>query len=335
MAAEIPLDSVDRVEILTLVDNVLDLLLPSTNVAKRMGPTGIEGWAMPVVEAPLLESGRAADTPVAEHGLAFLVSVTSGERRRTVLFDTGSTAGGLVHNLRALGADPAEIETIVLSHGHFDHTTGLNGLAQQLEPLPPLVVHPDVWLRRRVAIPGREPFELPTTSREKVRAAGFEVIEQRQPCSLLDGGLLATGEIERTTEFERGLPVQQALRDAEWQPDPLLHDDQGLVAHLRGNGLVVITGCGHAGLINTLRHARKITGVDRVHAVIGGFHLGTPAFEPIIPPTVEALGEFDPQIVVPTHCTGWRATHALAAAFPDAFIQNSVGTRYVLESGGG
>jgi len=334
MAAEIPLDSVDRVEILTVIDNVLDLLLMSTDVAKRMGPTGIEGRAMPVVEAPLLESGCAADTPVAEHGLAFLVSVTSGERRRTMLFDTGSTAGGLMHNLRALGADPAEIETIVLSHGHFDHTIGLNGLAQQLEPLPPLVLHPDVWLKRRVAIPGREPFELPTTSKEKVRAAGFEVIEQRQPCSLLDGGLLATGEIERTTEFERGLPVQQAFRDGEWQPDPLLHDDQALVAHLRGKGLIVITGCGHAGLINTVRHARKITGVDRVHAVIGGFHLGTPAFEPIIPPTVEALGEFDPQVVVPTHCTGWRAIHALAAAFPDAFIQNSVGTRYVFESGG-
>ncbi|MBW1683696.1 MAG: MBL fold metallo-hydrolase [Deltaproteobacteria bacterium] len=335
MAAEIALDSVDRVEILSVVDNVLDLLHISTDVAKRMGPTGIEGRVMPVVEAPLLESGRAADTPVAEHGLAFLVSVTSGGRRRTILFDTGSSVGGLVHNLRALGADPAEIETIVLSHGHFDHTTGLNGLAKQLEPLPPLVVHPDVWLRRRVAIPGREPFELPTASKEKVCAAGFELIEQRQPCSLLDGGLLVTGEIERTTEFERGLPVQQAFRDGEWQPDPLLHDDQALVAQLGDKGLVVITGCGHAGLINTVRHARKITGVDRVHAVIGGFHLGTPLFEPIIPPTVEALGEFDPQVVVPTHCTGWRATHALAAAFPDAFIQNSVGTRYVLESGGG
>ena len=107
------------------------------------------------------------------------------------------------------------------------------------------------------------------------------------------------------------------------------------MAHVRDKGLVVITGCGHAGLINTVRHARKITGVDRVHAVIGGFHLGTPAFEPIIPPTVEALGEFDPKIVVPIHCTGWRATHALAAAFPDAFVQNSVGTRYILESGGG
>jgi 7,8-dihydropterin-6-yl-methyl-4-(beta-D-ribofuranosyl)aminobenzene 5'-phosphate synthase len=335
MATGIPLDCVDRVEILTVVDNVLDLLLTSTDVAKRMGPTGIDGRAMPVVEAPLLESGSAADTPVAEHGLAFLVSVTSGARRRTILFDTGSSAGGLVHNLRALGADPTEIETIVLSHGHFDHTIGLNGLVQQLDPLPPLVVHPDVWLKRRVAIPGREPFELPTTSREKVRAAGFEVIEQRQPYSLLDGGLLTTGEIERTTEFERGLPVQQAFRDGEWQPDPLLYDDQALVAHLGDKGLVVITGCGHAGLINTVRHARKITGVDRVHAVIGGFHLGTPAFEPIIPPTVAALGEFEPRVVVPTHCTGWRAIHALAAAFPDAFIQNSVGTRYVFESGGG
>jgi 7,8-dihydropterin-6-yl-methyl-4-(beta-D-ribofuranosyl)aminobenzene 5'-phosphate synthase len=335
MAEETPLDCVDRVEILSVVDNVLDLLLLSTDVAKRMGPTGSDGRAMPTVEAPLLESGDAADTPVAEHGLAFLVSVTSGERRRTILFDTGSSVGALAHNMRALGADPAEIETIVLSHGHFDHTIGRNGLAQQLDPLPPLVVHPDAWLKRRVAIPGRQPFDLPTTSKEKVRAAGFELIEQRQPCSLLDGGLLVTGEIERTTEFERGLPVQQAFRDGEWQPDPLMHDDQALVAKLGDKGLVVITGCGHAGLINTVRHARKITGVDRVHAVIGGFHLGTPAFEPIIPPTVEALGEFDPQVVVPTHCTGWRATHALAAAFPDAFIQNSVGTRYVFESGGG
>jgi 7,8-dihydropterin-6-yl-methyl-4-(beta-D-ribofuranosyl)aminobenzene 5'-phosphate synthase len=161
------------------------------------------------------------------------------------------------------------------------------------------------------------------------------VIDDRQPSSLLDGGLLLTGEIERTTEFERGLPVQQAFRDGEWQPDPLIHDDQALVAHLRGRGLVVITGCGHAGLINTLRHARKLTGVDRLYAVVGGFHLAGPVFEPQIQPTVEALRGFDPQVVVPTHCTGWRAIHALAAAFPEAFIPGSVGTRYVFQSGGG
>ena len=329
MTAGATLNAVDRVEILTVIDNVMDVLLRSTDVAKRMEAGGRE--RLPFVEAPLLESGRASDAPVAEHGLSFLISISQGDRRRTVLFDTGSTVNGLVHNLRVLDVDPAEIETIVLSHGHFDHTTGLNGLAQRLQPLPPLVVHPDFWLKRRVALPRREPYELPTTSEEKVRAAVFPVIESREPSSLLDDSLLVTGEIERTTEFEQGLAVHQAFRDGEWQPDPLIYDDQALVANVRGKGLVVITGCGHAGVINTVRYARKLTGVDQVYAVLGGFHLAPPAFEPSIWPTVEALAEFGPQVVVPAHCTGWRATHALAAAFPDAFIQGSVGTRYVLQ----
>jgi 7,8-dihydropterin-6-yl-methyl-4-(beta-D-ribofuranosyl)aminobenzene 5'-phosphate synthase len=330
MAARFPLEPVERIEILSVVDNVFDLLLPNTEVAKRLSALGRDGQRIPTVEAPLLESGRAADAPLAEHGLALLVSVVSETRCRRLLFDTGSTVDGLIHNLRVLGVDLGEIETIVLSHGHFDHTTGLSGLAKQLHPLPRLVVHPDFWLRRRIALPGQEPFELPTTSRTKVRAAGFEVIEARQPSSLLDGGLLVTGEIERTTEFEEGFPVQQAFRDGDWQPDPLIHDDQALVAHVRGKGLVVITGCGHAGVINTVRFARELTGVDQVFAVVGGFHLATPLFESRIGATVEALGELGPGVVAPVHCTGWRATHALAAAFPDAFVPGSVGTTYVL-----
>jgi 7,8-dihydropterin-6-yl-methyl-4-(beta-D-ribofuranosyl)aminobenzene 5'-phosphate synthase len=288
---------------------------------------------MPVVEAPLLESGQFVDPPVAEHGLSFLVSVISEGKRRTLLFDTGSSVGALTHNLRALNADPAEIEAIVLSHGHFDHTMGLNGLAEKLRPLPPLFVHPDAWLRRRIAIPGRDPWELPTTSQEKIRAAGFPVIEAREPTSLLGGGIVLTGEIERTTEFEQGLPVHQAFRDGEWQADPLLPDDQALVAHVRGKGLVVITGCGHSGVINTVRYARKITGIDRVYAVLGGFHLSGLLYEAIIPPTVEALREISPDVIVPSHCTGWRAVQALAEAFPDGFIPSSVGTKYVLECG--
>jgi 7,8-dihydropterin-6-yl-methyl-4-(beta-D-ribofuranosyl)aminobenzene 5'-phosphate synthase len=242
---------------------------------------------------------------------------------------------GLVHNLRVLGVDMSDVEAIILSHGHFDHTTGLNGLAKQLQPLPPLVVHPDVWLRRRVAIPGRKPYELPAISQEQVRAAGFEIIENRGPSSLLDGDLLVTGEIARTTEFERGLPVQQAFRDGEWQPDPLVHDDQALVVDVRGKGLVVITGCGHAGLINTIRYARELADIERLHAVVGGFHLAGPVFEPLIAPTLEALAEMKPEVVAPTHCTGWRATHAIAAAFPEAFIPGCVGTMYVIESEGG
>lgn len=330
MVKQLPLVEADGVEILTVIDNVADALLPSTEVARRLNAAGADEDKLPQTEAPLLEAGRVTESPVAEHGLSFLVSVTVGDSRRTVLFDTGSTVRGLVNNLRALGIDLQEIETIVLSHGHFDHALGLNGLANALSPLPPLVLHPDFWLKRRVVVPGQQPRELPATSRDRVRAAGFELIEQRGPSLLLDGALLVTGEVERTTPFEQGFPVHQALRDGEWQPDPFIYDDQALVVRLSGRGLVVITGCGHAGVINTLRHARRLTGVERVYAVLGGFHLATSPLETVVWPTVEALAEFAPEVVIPAHCTGWRATHAIAAAFPDAFIPGSVGTNYVL-----
>ncbi len=331
MTVQTSLTPVERVEILTIIDNVMDVLLPSTAVAKRMGTAGREGQPLPLLEAPLLEDGYAADFPFAEHGLSFLVSVFIDGQRHSLLLDTGATVGGVVHNLRALGVNPQEIEMIVLSHGHFDHTTGLSGLVQEISPLPPLLLHPDCWLKRRIAVPGRQPRELPTTGRDWVSAAGFGLVEQREPSLLFDGALLVTGEIERVTPFEQGFPVHQALHNGEWKPDPFIYDDQALVANVRGRGLVVITGCGHAGVINTVLHARKLTGVERVYAVIGGFHLATSSPEAVIQPTVEALAELAPEVIVPAHCTGWRATHAIAAAFPDAFVQGSVGTKYVLE----
>ena len=100
------------------------------------------------------------------------------------------------------------------------------------------------------------------------------------------------------------------------------------MALVRGHGLVVLTGCGHSGIINILRYVRELTGENRIHAVLGGFHLSGAAFEPIIGPTCDALEEFAPDFLVPAHCTGWRATHALAARFPHAFIQNCVGTHF-------
>lgn len=197
----------------------------------------------------------------------------------------------------------------------------------------PVLIHPEFWSRRRVAIPGREPVELPTTSRSALQGAGFEIVEQTRPSFLLDGSLLVTGEVDRTTEFEHGFPVHEAYRDGGWEPDPSILDDQARVASVRGKGLVVITGCGHSGIVNILRHACRLTGEERVHAVIGGFHLNGPFFEPLITPTCEALATFAPDHLVPCHCTGWRAIHALAARFPDAFIQNSVGTRFAFIAG--
>lgn len=325
----IHLEPVDSVTITSLMDNVTDMLLLDQGPAKRVGVAG-GGGEMPLVEAAFLER-PSPEALLAEHGFSALITVTKAGREHNVLFDAGLTPDGLAENMRRLRLSPKEIEAVVLSHGHFDHTTGLDGFVRALGRANlPVIIHPESWSQRRIAIPGRDPFELPTTSKSALRGAGFEIIEEKQPSFLLDGSLLVTGEVDRTTEFEQGFPIHQALRGSEWQPDPLILDDQAAVLHVRDKGLVVLTGCGHAGIVNIVRYARKLTGVEQVYAVIGGFHLNGPLFEPIIPNTCEALLELSPQVIVPAHCTGWRAIHALAAAFPDAFIQNSVGTRYEL-----
>ena len=157
------------------------------------------------------------------------------------------------------------------------------------------------------------------------------MIERREPSLLADSCLLITGEIDRTTEFEHGMPPShQAWTGEGWLADPMVTDDQAAVVHLRGRGLVVLTGCGHAGAINILRHARRLTGVDQVHALIGGLHLGGTAFEPIISPTIAASRLCAAAMMSAGHCTGWRAQNALAAALPDAWVPGSSGTTHHL-----
>jgi 7,8-dihydropterin-6-yl-methyl-4-(beta-D-ribofuranosyl)aminobenzene 5'-phosphate synthase len=136
--------------------------------------------------------------------------------------------------------------------------------------------------------------------------------------------------VHRTTDFETGFPLHYALQGTEWRKDPYIHDDQAVVVKVRNKGLVVLTGCGHAGAINTIRQAQALTGEQKIHAVIGGFHLSGPLFEPIIAPTVAALKELAPELIVPAHCTGWKAVHAIARELPHAFVQNSVGTKFIL-----
>ncbi len=324
MIEAIPLEPVDAITVTTLVDNVTDSLLPDDGPARRPSLAG-----SPRMPAPLLAGGDTDDALRAEHGFSALVTIATGDRETRVLFDAGRTPDGLVENMRRLELSPRDIEIIVLSHGHWDHVTGMHGLVGRLgRANMPVLIHPEFWTRRRVAFPGGDPMELPTTSRGALQGAGFEIVERRQPSFLLGGSLLVTGEVDRTTEFERGFPGHEAHRHGAWHPDPLILDDQALVATVRGRGLVVLTGCGHSGIINILRYARKLTGERRIHAVVGGFHLAGRSFEPIIGPTCDALGELSPDYLVPAHCTGWRATHALAARFPEAFIQNSVGTRF-------
>jgi 7,8-dihydropterin-6-yl-methyl-4-(beta-D-ribofuranosyl)aminobenzene 5'-phosphate synthase len=300
------LEPVDAVTVTTLMDNSLDLFMTDREVP---------------------------DALIAEHGFSMLVTVSKAGREHRVLFDTGTSPDGVVQNMRRLDVDPSSIEAIVCSHGHFDHTAGLDGLLRVLGPTGmPVLIHPHFWRRRRALVPGREPFELPTTSATALREVGFDIIENEQPSFLLDRSVLITGEVPRVSGYEPGFPIQQAWIDEGWQPDPLVLDDQALIVKVRGKGLIVITGCGHAGVVNISRYARRLTGEQPLHALLGGFHLNGPLFEPLIPRVLDDLALLGPQVLVPAHCTGWRAQHALAARFGEAFVPNSIGTRFIFQA---
>ncbi|HEY7164961.1 MAG TPA: MBL fold metallo-hydrolase [Candidatus Binatia bacterium] len=312
----IPLEPLDRVEILSVMDNSIDVLMGNTPVARRV-KRGRDANMRPQLRA--------------EHGVSMLVTTYRGGGKDAFLFDTGVTIDGVLHNMDVLEVKGNELHAVVLSHGHTDHTRGLMGFIKRYgRPKIPIVLHPDAYLKRKNVQPdGHESEHIPP-SRKDMEAEDVQIIEEIGPTMLIDGSALVTGQIPRVTDFEKGSPNQVALIDGEWKPDPWIHDDQAIVMNVKNKGLVVLTGCGHAGVINTLKHALAITGVDRIHAVIGGFHLTGPIFEPIIAPTVQALKEFSPSVIVPQHCTGWKATHLIARDFPDAFVPNSVGTTMVI-----
>ena len=304
----ISLQPVDHVKITTILDNSIDLLMTNTEVAQRIR---------------LVSNAFERPQPIAEHGFSVLISVERGEKSGTVLFDTGLNPRNFLYNVDALEISLADIQTIILSHGHADHAMGLSGVVQRLGSRNvPLLLHPDAYLERKLVLPNGEEIALPPPHKADLQREHIQVIEEVGPSMLFEGMVLISGEVARTTSFERGIPIHYARREHAWEPDPLIH--------VRDKGLVVVTGCGHAGIINIVRNAQVLTGVQDIYAVIGGFHLSGPLFEPLIPATIAAIQEINPHYLVPGHCTGWVATHELARAMPEAFIANSVGTSFLL-----
>jgi 7,8-dihydropterin-6-yl-methyl-4-(beta-D-ribofuranosyl)aminobenzene 5'-phosphate synthase len=323
---------IDQISITILIDNTTDFLLTDSGHTTRPPLIKNEKFVLP--------------PPVAEHGFSALITFPDSERSSTnsFLFDTGVSENGVIHNADIFGVNLGRIDGIILSHGHFDHFAGLVNILKRMSSSSrqtithnvDIFTHPDAFLRRWEIFHDGKRAKSPILDEQQLQQLGAKIHKStgisRLPSE--ESPLLAiTGEIPRETSFEKGFPYQYAEdpnNEKILMPDPLIKDDQAIVVNISEKGLVILTGCGHAGVVNTINYAKKITGISRIYAVIGGFHLPADGgiYEAAIEPTLKELQKLDPDYLVPCHCTGWKAINRIIDTMPDKFIQSSVGTRF-------
>ena len=295
-----------------LVDNFFDVFEPSKpGVVERVAP------------------GRLPKPLIAAHGLAFWLTLTQNGRTTQVLMDTANSPLPLFNNLEALGHKPEEAEALVVTHGHPDHYGGLMEYLTRRGPGLPVYLHEDAYLPKVLITPrGRiGPWQL---ERSELLNRKAELHENRGPALFQDLALL-TGTIEATTPYETPLPGAKRVVNGAEETDPF-SDEQALVLNVKDKGLVVIGGCCHPGVVNMVKYAQKLTGVDKVALILGGFHL-TAHGDEAIQNTIQGLKELNPELIMAGHCTGFRALTKLAVAFPDNFMVSCVGTKVLVVGG--
>jgi len=256
-----------------------------------------------------------------------LAEIHSGGEEMRVLVDTGLSPGPLLNNMGILGIDPKSIDSIFLTHCHYDHTGGLGGLLEKTREDVPIVAHPSVFRRCYVKKPSLRFIGIPERSgRDVIEARGGRLVLRSGAYEFMPG-VVTTGEVERRTSYE---PLENVFNDVDGElvQDPEL-DDMSLVVNVRDRGLVILAGCSHAGIVNIMMQARRMTGVEKIHAVIGGFHLRVAGDEQLSK-TIDELSKAD--AVSAGHCTGFKALKAISDRMEDRFSLLQCGT--VLEFGG-
>jgi len=324
---------VDRLVMTNVVDNVYDVFAKGGRLDTVM-----------VQRTPLGRSG----TLLAEHGLAYHLESLRGSERREVLLDFSLTEKNLFNNYAVLAIDPTKADAMVLSHGHLDHYGALPDLARAMQGRfrPGLTVYAggeDTFCHRLVVTPTAT-VDQGQLDRPALEARGLNVVLAKQP-TVVAGHAFTTGQIPRVTDFERPPgaarleagptgsacsathfgDIKVEAKPGDFVPD-LFQGEHATAYHLKDRGLVVITSCGHAGVVNSVRQAQKVSGVQRVHAIVGGFHLA-PAPDEVVAKTVEAFKAIDPDYVIPMHCTGWNTIMAVHQAMPKKLVMPSTGTR--------
>jgi 7,8-dihydropterin-6-yl-methyl-4-(beta-D-ribofuranosyl)aminobenzene 5'-phosphate synthase len=312
----IKIPEADKIVITFITDNYYDQIRPDDKIAKRHRPP------RSVLDGALH----------AEHGLAYHVEAVVAGRSHSFLFDFATDVHGVKRNLDLLEIDFKALQALALSHDHFDHQAALVDLLEaKRDEIPkgiPFYVGERFFQGTYWRTPDGHVMDLLGLNREDIeRLALVRIVEVRDPTPIVPGAF-STGRIEQVTEYERIPSVFVVKKGNQFVQEDFI-GEQAIVLNAKGKGLVVISGCAHRGIVNAVKQAQAMTGLEKVHAIIGGFHL-TGAKPDVIQRTIADIKAIRPDYVVPAHCTGFEAIAAFARELPDQFILNTAGTRYII-----
>lgn len=317
---------IEHVTLTVLVDNKAYLIVESNDQIQYF------------TDGPLL----------AEHGFSVLIRLDNSESQ--ILWDAGVSKVALLENMKRLKINPGHIAKIVLSHGHLDHYAALTVLLNEMDIWPeakewqgnltaddveawiemhmiPIIAHPAAfrerwWKKEDGTMVG--PFLPPP--KQEWQAAGATITTSEEPYEL-GPGCWTTGYIPRDSFEESGRPTRLFYRQGSDFAHDDMDEDQAIGIFLQGKGLIILSGCAHSGIVNTVNQVKQIFGIETIHAIIGGFHLAEASDEEI-DQTIDLIKGFAPKLVVPSHCTGFRAINQFAQEMPDEFAEGVVGATY-------
>ena len=343
LAAPKEIPTVDRLVMTNLVDNIYDIFAKGG----KLGNVDVKRSNLPFP--------YGSDVALlSEHGLAYHLESFRGAEEKQILLDFALTPHTLTNNYQGLRVEPAKANALIISHGHVDHYGGLLDLATSLQGhgKPGLTLYAggrDTFCHRWVVQPDGKTLDYGELKQDALEARGLKVVLAEEPTTV-EGHAMTSGHIPRITAFEMSPPAARLEAGAtgsgcdatfhfppgtikvEAKPGDLVKDifwgEHATAYNVKDRGLVVISSCGHAGIVNSVRQLQKSTGVEKVHAVVGGWHLA-PYPDDIIDKTVGALKEIDPDYLIPMHCTGFRAMMAVQREMPQKLIMPSTGTSVV------
>jgi 7,8-dihydropterin-6-yl-methyl-4-(beta-D-ribofuranosyl)aminobenzene 5'-phosphate synthase len=333
-AAPIQVPTIDKLTMRVLIDQAHDQFLRGSTV------NGV------VHEGP--GPGRSADARNVLHnqwGLSLFLESQRDQDQRTILLDFGYTAPALINNIGLLKVDPGRIQALIVSHGHVDHYGGLIGFLEKYRSVLPADVklyaggEDNFCHRLRGTTPGQL-GENGTLVRREIDAQKVTTVLCETP-TVIEGHAFTTGKIRRNG-IERVLPngfVDYTKESASCEyghytaaelqgkmvPDEHVHE-HATCFNIRGKGLVVISSCGHVGIVNSVRQAQEVSGIQKVHAIVGGFHLG-PAPADYVKQVIAEIRKLEPDVLVPMHCSGLNFTLEAQAQMPNSVISTSTGSK--------